>query len=103
MSTPADKILRVLNDRKGFGDWFGNIAVDLQEEIKKALNKAVALPSPEDACDLVERHCRALGGDVQVIFTAGGVEIAPLADAGSTTGTNLYEAIKEAANRECES
>lgn len=48
-----------------------------------------------DACEAVERHCRALGGDVQVLFTKKGVEIAPLADAGSTMCRTLYDALKE--------
>jgi hypothetical protein len=49
-----------------------------------------------EACLIVERLCRSLGRDCQVIFTVDGVEIAPLSAPGSTTGGDLYSTLKEA-------
>ena len=54
----------------------------------------------ENACLIVERVCRALGKDCQVIFTLDGVEVAPPSWPGSSTGKTLYEALKDAMKNE---
>lgn len=55
----------------------------------------------KEACQAVERRCRQLGKDCQIILNDDGAEVAPLAWAGSSTGDTLYEAVKDAeANRE---
>ena len=50
----------------------------------------------ETACQLVERHLRAIGKDCEVIFTTKGVQIAPLAWSGDVFEDTLYKAIQEA-------
>ena len=50
----------------------------------------------ENACLIVERACRSLGKDCQVIFTLDGVEIAPLSWPGSSTGKTLFAALQDA-------
>lgn len=54
---------------------------------------------PEDfahCCEVVEKYCRMVGKDCQVIFESDGVEIALLEWPGSAVCDNLAEAIKEA-------
>lgn len=48
------------------------------------------------ACEVVERHCRSVGKDCQVIFSNDGVEIAPLSWAGSEIGKDFYTTLKQA-------
>lgn len=48
------------------------------------------------ACELVERYCRELGRNCEVIFTRHGVEVAPTSWPGSSTGANLFEALWDA-------
>lgn len=48
------------------------------------------------ACAVVERLARGVGVNCQIIFTLRGVEIAPLAAAGSTTADTLAKAMTEA-------
>lgn len=50
-------------------------------------------PELQRACRVVERHCRAIGKDCQIIFTTNGVELAPLGWAGSIVEDDLYSAI----------
>lgn len=52
------------------------------------------------ACNLVERHCRALGKNCTVVFTHDGVSIAPPAWAGDSFGDTLFEALSDAEGHE---
>lgn len=49
-----------------------------------------------EACNAVERYARAVGVDCQVLFTAEGVEVAPLSWPGSSFGRTLHEALDDA-------
>ena len=47
------------------------------------------------ACEIVERHIRAIGDNCQVITSVDGVELAPISWTGSVFEKDLYSAIKE--------
>ena len=50
----------------------------------------------EKFCRILERRCRSLGKDCQVIFTDEGVSIAPPKWAGDSFGISLYKALLDA-------
>lgn len=50
----------------------------------------------QNCCLVVERLCRSVGPDCQVIFTAKGVNVAPLSWAGESSGPDLYTALCDA-------
>ena len=52
----------------------------------------------KDACQTVERYCRSLGRDCQVIFSDKGVSVAPLSWAGDSFGDSFYESLMDALN-----
>lgn len=54
----------------------------------------------ENACILVERICRRLGKDCQVIFTDKGVSIAPVSWSGDSFGKTFYKALQDAMKNE---
>ena len=60
--------------------------------------KTKLTPKQREACLIVERLCRAVGRDCQVIFTDDGVSIAPLEWGGDETGRTLDETLEEALN-----
>lgn len=48
-----------------------------------------------NACEVFERYARTIGKDVQILLTNDGVEVAPLAAPGSSTGQTLFEAMED--------